>query len=74
MAVKRTTKDLKLLVEVETDEMKNGKAVTKKLSFSKIRLDATDEELLAAGKAVGNLQTRTLSGVDIREDSGLSEG
>lgn len=73
MAVTRTTTDVKLLVEVETDETKNGKAVTKNLSFSKIKLDATDAELLTAGTAIAALQTHSLSAVNVRDDSTLSE-
>lgn len=74
MATNRTTTDLKFLVEVETDETKNGKPVTKNLSFSKIKLDATDDQLMAAGQAIAGLQTHTLSGVNVREDSALTVG
>lgn len=73
MAVQKTTTDVKLLVAVETDEMKNGKPVTKNLSFSKIKLDATDDELMAAGKAIANLQTHALSSVNVRTDGKLAE-
>ena len=74
MAAVKTTKDVKLLVEVETEETKNGKPVTKSLSFSKIKLDASGDELLAAGQAIANLQTYTLAGVNVREDSMLTAG
>lgn len=73
MAVTKTCTDIKLLVGVETDETKNGKAVTKNLSFSRIKTDATDEQLLAAGQAIAGFQTHDLSGVTVREDNALSE-
>lgn len=74
MAAIKTITDVRLLVEVEKLDEKTGKSGTKKLSFSKIKTDATNDELLAAGKAIANLQTNTLEGVGVREDSKLAEG
>ncbi len=74
MAAIKTIVDAKLLVVVETGETKNGRALTKNLSFSKIKTDATGEELLAAGSAIASLQTRTLSGIKVNEAYTLAEG
>ena len=46
----------------------------KNLNFNKVKFSVTDEELLTAGKAIADLQTRALSGVrsvvsgDLMED------
>ena len=74
MAAIKTIVDAKLLVVVETGETKNGKALTKNLSFSKIKTDATGDELLTAGTAISSLQSRTLSGVKVNEIYTLAEG
>lgn len=74
MAAIKTITDVKLLVEVEKTDDKTGKPTTKKLSFSKIKTDATNDQLLAAGKAIANLQTNPLEGVGVREDAKLAEG
>ncbi len=74
MAAVKTTTDMKLLVEVEVLDDKTGKTKSKNLSFSKINMESTDDQLLAAGKAISNLQTNALESIKVREDSTLVEG
>ena len=73
MAASKEIYDTKLLVVVETGETKNGKAVTKNLSFSKIRVDATGEQLLAAGAGIASLQSHALSTLRVNELYDLKE-
>ncbi len=61
MSTSKKISEVKLLVRVEDDS--SGTTKVKNLSYSKIKLAATDEELLAAGNAIAELQTRTLSTV-----------
>lgn len=63
MAVDRLTVDMKLQVQVETGDTKNGKAVLKNLNYNKIRADATKEELIEAGEAIAGLQSLPLSAI-----------
>lgn len=73
MAVVKTLNDRKLIVVVSTGETKNGKDLTKNMTFSKIKNDASDEALLAAGKAIASLQTRDLAGLNLNEYHSLLE-
>ncbi len=61
MATKKNLVDLKLQVQVEDES--SGTLKTKNLSYTKIKLTASDEELLTAGNAIAELQTRNLSNV-----------
>ena len=61
MATKKNLVNVKLQVQVEDDS--TGRTKLKNLSFSKIKLSVTDEELLTAGNAIAELQTRNLSNV-----------
>lgn len=61
MATIKKLSDVKLQVRVEDDS--SGSTKVKNLSFSKIKMTATDEELLAAGTAIADLQSRPLTGV-----------
>ena len=61
MATKKNLVNVKLQVQVEDDS--TGSTKLKNLSFSKIKLSVTDEELLTAGNAIAELQTRNLSNV-----------
>ena len=64
MAVEKTKTDSKLVIRVETGEVgTDGAAKTKDLSYSRIRPDAADEVLYAAGDAIGSLQSRTVSAI-----------
>ncbi len=72
MATKKHVIDVKLQVRVEDDS--SGSTKIKNVNLTKVKFTATDEELLAAGTAVAELQTRALSGVrtvvsgDLMED------
>ncbi len=61
MAAKKSTVDVKLQVRVV--EESDNTSTTKNLNFSKVKFTATDEELLTAGNAIADLQTRPLSGI-----------
>ena len=61
MATKKNLVNVKLQVQVEDDS--TGSTKLKNLSFSKIKLSVTDEDLLTAGNAIAELQTRNLSNV-----------
>ncbi len=74
MAAVKTLNDRKLIVVVSTGETKNGKDLTKNMTFSKIKNDATDEALLTAGKAIASLQTRDLASLKLNEYHSLTEG
>lgn len=72
MAVTKTLTDIKLRLVLETDETKNGKAVTKNWNLHKINPSATDEQLFAAAEALAGLQTLTLSDINTVESNTLS--
>lgn len=55
--------DIKLQVVVENGTTSTGKKATKNLSFSQINLNATDDQLLEAGKAIAGLLSTSLSGL-----------
>ncbi len=61
MATKKNLVDVKLQVRVE--DTSSGTMKVKNLSFSKIKMTATDEELLTAATAISELQTRALTGI-----------
>lgn len=74
MAAVKTRVDTRLSVAMTTGETKNGKDLTRTISLSSVRNDATDEELLAAGRAVGTLADKDLAGVKVSETYTLTEG
>ena len=61
MATTSKTIDMKLQVRVE--DASSGTSKVKNLSFSKIKVSATADELYAAGNAIASLQSRPLSGL-----------
>lgn len=63
MAATKTMNDIKLQVVVENGTTSTGKKATKNLSFSQINLNATDDQLLEAGKAIAGLLSTSLSGL-----------
>lgn len=63
MAATKTMNDIKLQVVVENGTTSTGKRATKNLSFSQINLNATDDQLLEAGKAIAGLLSTSLSGL-----------
>ena len=63
MAATKTMNDIKLQVVVENGTTSTGKKATKKISFSQINLNATDDQLLEAEKAIAVLLSTSLSGL-----------
>lgn len=63
MAVAKVCSSSKLVIRVQTGEMNGSNPVIKELSFSRVKADANDEELYAAGDALAGLQSRAVDGV-----------
>ena len=56
MAVSRNAKEVKLVIRVD-----EGNDKFKSLTYSRIKVDANDEAVLAAGKAIGSLQPKKVA-------------
>lgn len=67
MAAVKNKTDSKMMIRVENGTSSTGATVIKNLSYSQIRVEATDDELMAAGKAIADLQTKPLSGIRLVE-------
>ena len=65
--------DVKLQVRVENGSSTSGKTAYKNINVTQVKLGATDDELLAAGQAIGNLQANPLSGVRLVNSYDLSD-
>ena len=63
MAVAKVCASSKLVIRVQTGEMSGNSPVIKELSFSRIKSDAKDEDLYAAGDALAGLQSLAVDGV-----------
>ncbi|HAT57084.1 MAG TPA: hypothetical protein DCS74_05860 [Veillonellaceae bacterium] len=63
MAVSKVCSSSKLVIRIQTGEMNGNNPVIKELSFSRIKSDAKDEELYAAGDALAGLQSHPVDGV-----------
>lgn len=63
MAATKNMTDIKLQVIVENGTTASGKKATKNISFNQIKLSATDDELLDAGKTVAGLLATSLAGM-----------
>lgn len=74
MATEKLKLDTKLQVVLDTGETKSGSAVMKTLSFSNVKNAATDDQLLAAGTALGGLCAYDLDSVKTTETYKLSAG
>lgn len=74
MAAIKTRIDTKLGISLDTGETKNGKAVLRSVTFSKVKNDATADQLLAAGNALGTLSKGDLDGVKVSEVYTLAAG
>lgn len=74
MAVTKTVTDSKLILALDTGETKNGKAVTKNASFSRIKKAASDEALFNAGTAIASLQTKDLDSTKRTDTATLTQG
>lgn len=74
MAVQKALTDLKLQINVLDGTTASGKAKSKNLNFSNIKLDASDEQLMAAGKAICGLTAYELNGIHRIDTNDLTEG
>ena len=63
MGATKSMYDIKLQVRVENGSTTSGATAYKNINFNQVKLTATDDELLAAGQAIGNLQASPLSAV-----------
>ena len=55
MVVSRNAKEVKLVLRVD-----EGNDKFKSLTYNRIKVNANDEDVLAAGKAIGSLQPKTV--------------
>jgi biotin operon repressor len=67
MAVNKSRTDTKLMVRVKNGTSTSGAEVTKNLSYSQVKVNASDDELFAAGTAIADLQSKILNGIRIVE-------
>lgn len=74
MAATKKLYDIKLQVRVENGTMTTGAKALKSLNLNQIKLDATADQLLAAGEAVAHLQSQTLSGIRVIDSYDLADG
>ena len=74
MAAIKALTDLKLQVRVVDGTSASGKDKIKSLNYSNIRLDASDDQLMDAGKAICGLTAYTLNGLRRIDTNDLSEG
>lgn len=73
MAVKKAMTDLKLQIRVEDGTTSAGAAKIKSLSFSNIKLDAAEQALMDAGKAIVGITNYPLSGIRCVQTHDMSE-
>lgn len=73
MAAIKALTDLKLQVRVVDGTSASGKDKIKSLNYSNIKLDATDDQLMDAGKAICGLTAYTLNGFRRIDTNDLSE-
>lgn len=69
MAATKSKIDNKMLIRVENGTTSSGAKAIKSLSYSQLRVDSTDDELMAAG----DLQTKPLSGIRLVETYDVTE-
>ena len=74
MAVEKTRFDTKLVIRLEDGTTSSGGTAEKKLNYSQVKVDATDEELYAAGKVISEWQSRPLTGIRLVETYDVTEG
>lgn len=74
MAATKKLYDIKLQVRVENGTTTTGVKALKSLNLNQIKLDATADQLLAAGEAVAHLQSQTLSGIRVIDSYDLADG
>lgn len=73
MAIEKSRYDTKLVIRVEDGTTSSRAAAVKNLNYSQVKVNASDEELYNAGKAVSELQSKALSGIRIVEYYDVSE-
>lgn len=73
MAAQKIITDLKLQVRVENGTTVSGGVTLKNINLNQIKLQATADELLAAGQGLANLQASNLSGIRIIDTYDLAE-
>lgn len=73
MAAAKNKIDNKMLIRVENGTTSSGAKAIKNLSYTHLRVDSTDDELMAAGKAIADLQTKPLSGIRLVETYDVTE-
>lgn len=73
MAAIKALTDLKLQVRVVDGTSASGKDKIKSLNYSNIKLDATDDQLMDAGKAICGFTAYTLNGLRRIDTNDLSE-
>ena len=74
MAAEKAKVSTKLQVVMTTGAAAAGESATKTYTFGRIRGDASDDELLAAGQSLGSLLVNDLDGVKVQETYSLTEG
>lgn len=74
MAATKKLYDIKFQVRVENGTTTTGAKALKSLNLNQIKLDATADQLLAAGEAVAHLQSQTLSGIRVIDSYDLADG
>lgn len=73
MAAAKNKIDNKMLIRVENGTTSSGAKAIKSLSYTQLRVDSTDDELMAAGKAIADLQTKPLTGIRVVETYDMTE-
>lgn len=74
MAAVSKVYDVKLQVRLDNGLTASGAQAVKSVSISQIKTDATDDQLLAAGEALGSLADSELIGVRKVETTDLIQG
>lgn len=74
MAAERKVSEVKLQVRLDNGFTSSGAQAVKSVSLTKIKTDATDDQLLAAGEALGSIADTSLIGVRKVETSDLTQG
>jgi len=74
MAITATNNDSKIKLGLNAGTDENGKEIVKSKTFSKVKADATNEDVYAATTAISNLQTlplmsvKRINEVELREE------
>ncbi len=69
VSVNVTRRSMSILLDGGVDA--NGKAVTKAYAFSNVKPDAGPEKIEAAGRALGGLFARDMTGITLSEKAEL---